>query len=142
MDPEDLRLRFFTPMKGLTHQLAARLSQIDYDREIALVALTEDGRTALGVVRYAADPDLSRAEYAIALRSDWKGRGLGYLLMNRLIEVARQRRIGELVGDVLRENEAMLRMCRELGFTLEVHPQEPELVHVCKRLEDASASAA
>jgi acetyltransferase len=142
MAPEDLRLRFFTPMKGLTHQLAARLSQIDYDREMALIAHTEDGATALGVVRYAADPDLRRAEYAIALRSDWKGHGLGYLLMNRIIEVARQRRIGAIVGEVLRENEAMLQLCRELGFALEVHPQEPEIVYVSKPLEDASASGA
>jgi acetyltransferase len=142
MDPEDLRLRFFTPMKGLTHQLAARLSQIDYDREMALIALTEDDKTALGVVRYAADPDLRRAEYAIALRSDWKGKGLGYMMMNRLVEVARERGIGEITGEVLRENEPMLQMCRELGFALAVHPQEPELVHVKKPLGEANASAA
>ena len=124
MSPEDLRLRFFTPMHGLTHAVAARLSQLDYDRELALIAL--EGQMPLGVVRYFADPDRQSAEYAVAVRSDRKGSGLGYLLMNRLIAVARQRGIGELVGDVLRENEPMLRMCRELGFTIATQPADPE----------------
>jgi acetyltransferase len=95
MSPDDLRLRFFTPMKGVSHQLAARLTRIDYDREMALIAL--DAGQVLGVSRFAADPDNRRAEYAVEVRSDWKGRGLGYLLMTRLIDVARRRRIGELV---------------------------------------------
>jgi acetyltransferase len=72
------------------------------------------------VSRFAADPDNGQAEYAVEVRSDWKGRGLGYLLMTRLIDVARQRRIGELVGEVLRQNTAMLQMCRALGFTISV----------------------
>ena len=114
MSPEDLRLRFFTPVRGLTHAVAARLSQLDYDREMALLA--EHDGMALGVAHFFADPDKLRAEYAIAVRSDWKGRGVGYLLMTRLIEIARQCGIGELVGEVLRENGPMLQMCRELGF--------------------------
>ncbi len=132
MSPEDLRLRFFTPMRGLTHAVAARLSQLDYDRELALIAL--EGQMPLGVVRYFADPDRQSAEYAVAVRSDRKGSGLGYLLMNRLIAVARQRGIGELVGDVLRENEPMLRMCRELGFTIATQPADPSVMVVRKRL--------
>ena len=83
-----LRLRFFTPIKGLSHAMAARLSQIDYDREMALVARTEEGGPALGVARFSSDPDRTRAEFAVALRGDWKGRGLGYLLMTRIIEAA------------------------------------------------------
>jgi acetyltransferase len=82
MTPADLRLRFFASMRGLSHALAWKLSHIDYDRAMALVAL-KDG-AALGVARFHAEPDRSRAEYAIAVRSDWKGRGLGYLLMTRL----------------------------------------------------------
>jgi acetyltransferase len=132
MSPEDLRLRFFTPMRGLTHAVAARLSQLDYDRELALIAL--QGQMPLGVVRYFADPDRQSAEYAVTVRSDRKGSGLGYLLMNRLIAVARQRGIGELVGDVLRENEPMLRMCRELGFTIATQPADPSVMVVRKRL--------
>ena len=122
-------------MKGLSHQLAARLTQIDYDRQMALIALAHDADHALGVSRFAADPDNRRAEYAVEVRSDWKGRGLGYLLMTRLIDVARRRGIGELIGEVLLENAAMLQMCRALGFTIGADPQDPELARVSKPLD-------
>ena len=133
MRAEDLRLRFFTPVRGLTHTVAARLSQLDYDREMALLAEREG--TALGVAHFFADPDRLRAEYAIAVRSDWKGRGIGFLLMNRLIVIAGQWGIGELVGEVLRENQPMLQMCRELGFAIAPDPNNPPLVLVRKRLK-------
>jgi len=132
MSHEDLRLRFFTPVRGLTHAVAARLSQLDYDRELALVA--EHANVSVGVVHFFADPDNLRAEYAIAVRSDWKGRGLGYLLMNRLIDIAGQRGIGELAGEVLRENEPMLQMCRELGFTVAPDPRDAKVMLVRKPL--------
>ena len=137
MSPEDLRLRYFTAMKGLSHQLAARLVQIDYDREMALLALLADAETALGVARFSADPDNRRAEYAVEVRSDWKGRGLGYLLMTQLIEVARRRGVGELVGEVLPENAAMLQMCRALGFAIAADASDPGLVRVGRRLGGA-----
>jgi acetyltransferase len=132
MSAEDLRLRFFTPVRGLTHAVAARLSQLDYDRELALLAEREG--IALGVAHFFADPDRQRAEYAIAVRSDWKGRGVGFLLMTRLIELARRWSIGELVGEVMRENEPMLQMCRELGFVITPDPNNPPIVLVRKRL--------
>ena len=75
MSAEDLRLRFFTPIRSLSHRFAARLTQIDYDREMALVAV--HGGTVLGIARYSADPDRERAEYAVAVRTDWHGRGVG-----------------------------------------------------------------
>ena len=134
MSHEDLRLRFFTPVAGLSHAVAARLSQLDYDRELAL--LTEFDGIPIGVVHFFADPDGLRAEYAIAVRSDWKGRGVGYLLMTRLIDIAGQRRIGELVGEVLRENEPMLQMCRELGFLTVPEPADPSVMLVKKMLTD------
>ncbi len=133
MTPEDLRLRFFTPVNGISHALAARLTQIDYDREMALVALSD--QTVLGIARYFADPDRLSAEYAVAVRSDWHGRGVGYVLMNRLIRIARQYGIGELVGEVLRDNRPMLAMCRELGFALSPDPAEPGAVVVKKALD-------
>ncbi|HEV2551454.1 MAG TPA: bifunctional acetate--CoA ligase family protein/GNAT family N-acetyltransferase [Stellaceae bacterium] len=134
MNPDDLRLRFFTPIKSLSHTLAARLSQIDYDREMALIARLAENGTALGVARFSADPNNQRCEFAVALRSDWKGRGMGYLLMARLIAVAKARGIAEMVGDVLHENEAMLTLARGLGFALARHPDDPELVRVVKAL--------
>jgi acetyltransferase len=132
MSREDLRLRFFTTVPGLTHTVAARLSQLDYDRELGLVA-ERDG-VALGVAHFFADPDKLRAEYAVAVRSDWKGRGVGFALMTRLIEIARQCGIGELTGEVLLENEPMLQMCRELGFGITAHPNDPSIVLVGSRL--------
>jgi acetyltransferase len=134
MSHEDLRLRFFTPVRGLTHAVAARLSQLDYDRELAVLAEHDD--VAVGVVHFFADPDNVRAEYAIAVRSDWKGRGLGYLLMTRLIDIAAQRGIRELVGEVLRENEPMLQMCRELGFTIAPDPRDATIMLVRKKLAE------
>jgi acetyltransferase len=77
-----------------------------------------------------------RAEYAVAVRSDWKGRGVGYLLMRRLIDIARQRGIGELVGEVLRENEPMLQMCRELDFAIAPEPRDPATMLVRKKLAE------
>jgi acetyltransferase len=137
MSHEDLRLRFFTPVQGLTHAVAARLSQLDYDRELALLA-ERDGM-ALGVAHFFADPDRLRAEYAIAVRSDWKGRGVGFLLMTRLISIARQRGISELVGEVLRENEPMLQMSRELGFSIVAQPADPAIMLVRKILTENRA---
>jgi acetyltransferase len=131
MSHEDLRLRFFTPLYGLTHTVAARLSQLDYDRELALLA--EYDGIALGVAHLFADPDGLRAEYAIAVRNDWKGRGVGYLVMKRLINVARQRGIGELVGEVLRKNQPMLQMSRELDFAIAPEPRDPAVMLVRKR---------
>ncbi|HVB17981.1 MAG TPA: GNAT family N-acetyltransferase, partial [Stellaceae bacterium] len=132
MTPDDLRLRFFAPVRGISHELAARLTQIDYDREIALIA--QQAGIVLGIARYFADPDRLSAEYAVAVRSDWKGRGVGYALMTRLIAVARQKGVGELVGEVMRENRPMLAMCRELGFTVAPDPADASIVQVKKLL--------
>jgi acetyltransferase len=137
LTPEEIRLRFFTPIKALSHVQAARFTQIDYDREMAL-ALVGPGvpgkAEVFGVARLAADPDNERAEYAIIVRHDMTGRGLGRHLMQRLIEYARRRGTGEIFGDVLRENAPMLRLCRELGFTAASVPDEPSLVRVVLKL--------
>jgi acetyltransferase len=132
MSREDVRLRFFIPMRELSHALGERLTHLDYDLQMALMA-EHDGAT-LGIARYAADPDRRRAEFAVAVRSDWHGRGIGYLLMTRLIEIAGAAGIREVFGDVLRENEPMLTMCRELGFTLAANPGDGTLTRVRKSL--------
>ena len=132
MSQEDLRLRFFTPVKALTNTAAARLTQLDPDRELGLLA-ERDG-VALAVVHLFADPDKLRAEFAIAVRSDWQGRGVGYRLMTRLIDIAREGGVGELFGAVLRENVSMLQMCRKLGFAFTSDPTDPAVILVRKRL--------
>jgi len=137
MSPEDMRLRFFAAMRGLSHELAARLSHIDYDRDAAVLALAEGAEEVLGVVRFSSDPDKRGAEFAIAVRSDWKEHGLGHLLMARLIQLARQRGIDGLVGEVLPENAAMLQLCREFGFIIGIDPCDPKLRRVSKTLQDS-----
>jgi len=118
----DLRLRLFAPHKDLSHKFLARLTQIDYAREMAFVALSKATGELLGVSRFAADPDYVRAEYAVLVRSDLKGRGLGWALMQQLIDYARTTGISEIFGSVLSENTNMLKMCRELGFSIEYEP--------------------
>lgn len=137
LTPDDVRLRFFAPIKRMSHQLAAKLTQIDYDREMALVAVAPGagGREEIhGVVRIAADPDNVEAEYAVIVRSDMKGQGLGFLLMTAIMDYARSRGIAEIYGEVLRENTTMLAMCRELGFSRRESPDEPGVVEVRLRL--------
>src|SRR5208282_1797424 len=139
LTPEDRRLRFFTQMRGLPRELAARFAHIDYDREMALVATPLDGDTVLGVSRYAADPDMRHAEFALAVRSDWHHRGLGQLLMTRLIEVAKARGIGSLYGQVLRENAIMLELCHHLGFVAENDADDPALLYITLAVCDQGA---
>jgi acetyltransferase len=117
MTPEDIRLRFFGPLRELTHEMAARLTQIDYDREMAFLLL--DGEELMGVGRLAADPGFGQAEYALAVRSDMQGRGYGALLLRHVLAYAEKRGVKRVIGIVLRENRKMLELSRRLGF----HPQ-------------------
>ncbi len=128
--PEDIRMRFFSGLRQLPDTLAKRLTQIDYDREMAFVCESALlGVGLLGVVRIAADPDRARAEYAIALRSDLKGIGLGRRLMIRILDYAKARGVGEVFGEIMRENHKMIDLCRSLGFRIAASPEAPELVH-------------
>ncbi|HLT26156.1 MAG TPA: GNAT family N-acetyltransferase, partial [Zeimonas sp.] len=120
--PEDLRFRFFDSVRQLGHSQMARLTQIDYDREMAFVATAEgeDGEIeTLGVVRTVTDPDNVAAEFAILVRSDLKGHGLGRLLLTKMIDYCRRRGTREMVGEILSENDDMLRLAGRLGFTFE-----------------------
>ncbi|MDH3229104.1 MAG: bifunctional acetate--CoA ligase family protein/GNAT family N-acetyltransferase [Alphaproteobacteria bacterium] len=133
--PEDLRLRFFQPIRRLPEQLAARLTQIDYDREMAFISFDPaEPEAIIAVARLMADPDVHTAEYAIIVRTDWKGRGLGYALMNRLLNYAAERRIATIYGEVLRENENMLNMARDLGFSAKPDPDDPSIIEVRRQV--------
>lgn len=118
LSPEDVHLRFFGAIRTLSRDLIIRLTQIDYDRQMAFVL--EAGGEILGVARLSADPDNCRAEFAVTVRSDLKSHGMGTLLMRRLVEYARRRGIEELVGEILAENARMISLARDLGFRLEV----------------------
>jgi acetyltransferase len=135
VSPEDLRLRFFAPMKTFTHAFFARLTQLDYARAMAFAALDEADKI-IGVVRLHADANYETAEYAILLRSDLKGRGLGWALMKLLIAYAKSEGLKSLTGQVLRGNQAMLRMCRALGFSVRPDPDDGDVYHVSLSLQD------
>jgi acetyltransferase len=118
---EDARMRFFGTMRKLPRSQLARFTQIDYDREMALVAIErgDDGvERSLGEVRVVADPDNTVADFAIVVRSDMKGKGLGTLLLARMIDYCRSRGTGEMFGETLSGNLRMKSLARDLGFTL------------------------
>ncbi len=133
MTPEDIRLRLMMPVRELSHKFLARMTQIDYAREMAFIALQDrpNGEPeALGVVRFFADPDYEKAEYAVLVRSDLKGIGLGWVLMRHLIRYARDEGLKTLYGTVLKENATMVKMCKELGFEVKRDPDDPMLYDV------------
>src|SRR4029077_15383236 len=127
---EDLRLRFFAPMKEFTHEFIARLTQLDYARAMAVVAFDSGTNEMVGVVRIHSDSIYETGEYAILLRSDLKGRGLGWVLMQLIIEYAKSEGLKAIFGEVLQENAAMLEMCRELGFEVKSDPVEHGICNV------------
>lgn len=125
LENQDVRLRLLAPRKQFAHNFLARLTQIDYAREMAFVAVDAENGALCGVSRLVADPDYTRAEYAVIVRSDLKGVGLGWALMEHLIAYARAEGLDVLEGTVLADNTDMLAMCRELGFKMALDPQNP-----------------
>src|SRR5215207_1683753 len=123
---EDLRLRFFAPIKNFSHTFIARFTQLDYARAMAFAAIDEASGEMLGVARLHANSVYDTVEYAVLVRSDLKGKGLGWLLMHTIIEYARSEGLRTLEGQVLNENTTMLKMCAELGFRITPDPQEPD----------------
>jgi acetyltransferase len=131
MTPDDLRARFFSYVRELRHAQMARLTQVDYDREMAFIATApgpEGVPETLGVVRTVTDPDNQSAEFAILVRSDLKGQGLGRLLMTRIIEYCRSRGTAEITGMILASNHGMLGLARQLGFRIEPGPEADTVV--------------
>jgi acetyltransferase len=126
----DLRLRFFAQMKEFSHEFIARLTQLDYARAMAFVAFDEATGEMVGVVRIHSDSIYESGEYAILLRSDLKGRGLGWALMQLIIEYAKSEGLKAISGDVLAENTIMLEMCRSLGFEVKSDPGEHDICDV------------
>ncbi|MFO1372072.1 MAG: bifunctional acetate--CoA ligase family protein/GNAT family N-acetyltransferase [Candidatus Competibacteraceae bacterium] len=134
LPPEDVRMRFFQPLRELSHEMAARLTQLDYDREMAFAVTEPDGvpgkAKIWGAVRCNADPDLEKAEYSIMVDRKMTGMGLGPMLMRYIIDYAKSRGIKELYGEVLRINEPMLKLNRALNFRIHGTPEDPGVVHV------------
>jgi acetyltransferase len=125
---QDLRLRFFAPMRELSHAFIARLTQIDYARAMAFVAIEQENHELLGVVRLHSDANYESGEFAIQVRTDLKGQGLGWLLMQLMIAYARSEGLKRIEGQVLSENSAMLQMCSALGFRIAQDREDPAVM--------------
>ncbi|MCW2308086.1 bifunctional acetate--CoA ligase family protein/GNAT family N-acetyltransferase [Rhodobium gokarnense] len=138
---EDMRLRFFAPIKEFTHAFLSRLTQIDYARAMAFIALDGNTGQLLGVVRLHADADHDTGEYAVLIRSPLKGLGLGWVLMNQIIEYARADGIKVINGEVLHENGGMLAICEALGFSVRTSEDDRSIAKVTLEVTpDADAS--
>ena len=127
---EDLRLRFFSAVRHFSHEFIARLTQLDYARSIALVAIDPGSGEMLGAVRLLADANYERGEYGILVRSDLKGFGIGWQLMRIMIEYAGTIGLRLIEGQVLRENVTMLAMCQQLGFRIRPDADDATLMDV------------
>ncbi len=114
------RFRFFQLIKNITHELLVRYTQIDYDREMAIIAeVDEDGEKKMaGVVRLIADPYNETAEFAIVIADPWHHQGLGNKFSDYILEIAKERGIKQIYANVLNDNHTMLRMFRKRGFTI------------------------
>lgn len=137
LSPEAKYFRFMQRLHELTPEMLVRFTQIDYDREMALIAVTrsEQGEeTELGVARYVINPDGESCEFALVVDDRWRHRGIGSRLMRALMNVARSRGISCMEGEVLAENAPMLDLVARLGFTLQRHPDDPTLKHVIRQL--------
>jgi acetyltransferase len=134
VSPDDLRLRFFAPVRDFGHAFVARLVQLDYARAMAFIALDESTGEMLGKVRIHADANYENAEYAILVRSDLKGHGIGWLLMRMILEYSRAEGLRRIEGQVLRENAGMLAMCAELGFHAAPDKEDPGIIDVSLQL--------
>jgi acetyltransferase len=128
LSPQDIRYRFFSAMRELSPEQTVRLTQVDYDREMAFIAVRDATNETVGVARLACDSDGRSGEFAVIVQADIKGRGLASHLMRRLIEWGRQRGLREIEGQILADNHPMLAFIRHLGFTVHRMVDDPEVM--------------
>jgi acetyltransferase len=132
------RFRFMEELKQLSRDLLLRFTQLDYDQELALIAVLEPAgerpETQIGVARYVRNPDGQSCEFALVVADAWQGKGLGTRLMQELIQAAIARGYREMRGDVLADNADMLQLMRDLGFRIENLPDDPQVKLVRKSL--------
>jgi acetyltransferase len=137
LSDESRYLRFFAPIREATPEMIARLTQIDYDRDMALVAVSDEGsgrERIIGAVRYARDPDPRTAEFAVVVADRWQGKGLASSMMERLMQHARSVGIEDLSGSVIARNSSMLELMHHLGFRTEAMPDDGMVVLASRKL--------
>ena len=130
ISPDDIRLRFLAVRKSFDDEMLKRLTQLDYERDMAFVALEAESGALAGVGRLSTDPDRARGEYALLVRTDLQGQGLGWQLLRQIVDYARAEGVKRIEGIVLPENKNMLHMCRSFGFVVTSHPGQPGLMLV------------
>ena len=141
---EDIQMRFFSSIREFTHSDMARFTQIDYDRAMAFIATRPDASgqsETLGVVRYFADPDHHQAEFAMVVRSDLKGNGLGSALLDKMIRHCRLSGLDEIIGETMRINTPMIRLARKFGFEVSAADDETVYLYLNLRPEGSASSA-
>ncbi|MCD4721988.1 MAG: GNAT family N-acetyltransferase [Desulfobacula sp.] len=128
LSPRSVYMRFFSPVKQLSKTMLIKLTQIDYDREIALVALMGKGRDKkiIGVCRIILEPDKTLGEFALAISDEWQGKGIGSSLLKLCLKAAQTKGIQKIMGIVFAENTQMLMLGRKLGFSVKRHPESGE----------------
>jgi acetyltransferase len=130
LSPESRYFRFMQAVSELTPQMLVRFTQIDYDREMALIAVREDedgGELQVAVARYTVDPDRKGCEFALTVADEWQGQGIGYHLMSELMEVGRSRGLDRIHGEVLASNHNMMGLMKRLGFEIRTSPDDADL---------------
>ncbi len=136
LSEESRYFRFMNAIEELSPEMLLRFTQIDYDRDMAFIAIhDDDGRKMeAGVARYSVEPDGESAEFAVVVGDRWQGLGLGRALMEALLESARQRGVRELYGEVLARNRPMLELAARFGFSQQREPDEVDIIRVTRRL--------
>ncbi len=134
LSPEDIRYRFFSAMRELSPEQTVRLTQVDYDREMAFIAVKDATNETVGVARLACEPGGDSGEFAVIVQADMKGRGLASHLMRRLIDWARGQGLKRAVGQILADNTPMLAFIRHLGFSVHRMPDDPEVMEAVLEL--------
>ena len=128
LTPEDIRSRFFAAVRDLTPEQLTKFTRLDYDRDMAFIAVREATGETVGVARLAREHDPLVAEFAVALQHDVQGRGLATHLMQRLLDWAPQHGVREVVGEILADNTAMIELARHLGFRLGHLPEDSQII--------------
>lgn len=141
LTPEARYMRFMSTLKELTPEMIAHFTQVDFDREMALIGVVphDDGERLVGVCRYVVAPGDDYCEFALVVAEAWLRRGLGRHLMERLIAIARGRGLGQMRGEILSSNVAMLDLASKLGFVGADAPGVPGVRAVTLALQPAPA---
>jgi acetyltransferase len=135
LSEETLKERFFQIIKSITHEMLIKLCNIDYDREMTIVAeVREDQkRKLIGIGGLMIEPDFTKGEFAVVVHDIYQGKGLGYKLINILIGIAQEKGLEEFYGFVLPNNRRMLRLCQKLGFNIKPLPDDITIVKLLLR---------